>query len=228
MNSIRSQRTPSRASTGASQRRRHTGTGALGVLSLCLGVACGSEADVLLDEAPGESAQPVLAEPPGQKALEFDVSEDMSRFVFAPSPVFEDGLPAPGNPFIAHGYLYPAGFLDANAGVDTDGRPAIPEQVVGEWTCRGWMVGDGAHTTTGPMVITTQHYELYSELGTPSEPAGTLTTDGFELADVQLPVLRAVTGGTGAYRGARGQMTQRFLGLNASEGVELRVQFDLD
>jgi hypothetical protein len=198
------------------------------MLALCLGVACSSEAQGPLDEAPGENAQPVVAEPPAQPPLEFDVSEDMSRFVFAPSPVFDDGLPAPGNPFITHGYLYPSGFLDDNAGVDADGAAASPERALGKWTCRGWMVGDGAHTTTGPMVITTQHYELYSEPGIPSEPAGTLTTDGIELADVQRPVLRAVTGGTGVYRAARGQMTQRFLGLNDSEGFNLRVQFDLD
>jgi hypothetical protein len=228
MRSTRPLHTSSRAKPVVLQHRSPTGPWSLGVLSLCLGVGCASEPDTLLDEAAGESVQAALAELPTATSLEFDVSEDMSRFVFAPSPVFDDGLPAPGNPFITQGYLYPAGFLDDNAGVAADGRAANPEQVVGEWTCRGWMVGDGAHTTTGPMVMTTQHYALYSGLGTPSEPTGTLTTDGMELADVERPVLRAVTGGTGAYRGARGQTTQRLLGLNASQGVELRVQFELD
>lgn len=210
----------------ALQGPRRAGATSLGALALLLGTACASEADMVYTEASAE--QPIAAEPLDPPTLELDVSEDMSRFVFAPAPVFDDGLPGPGNPFIAHGYLYPAGFLEDNPGVEADGRPASPDQVVGDWTCRGWMVGDGAHTTSGPMVITTQHYQLYSQPGVPSEPAGTLTTDGFELADVDRPVLRAVTGGTGAHRGARGQMTQRFLGLNASEGVELRVQFDLD
>src|SRR5262249_49743163 len=39
------------------------------------------------------------------EVLRFDVAEDPTRFVFAPTPVDADGLPAYGNYFITQGYL---------------------------------------------------------------------------------------------------------------------------
>jgi hypothetical protein len=90
--------------------------------------------------------------------LRFDVAEDASRFVFAPQPFYEDGMPAYGNAFVTQGYIYPEGTLDGGNGALADGQAEFPELVLGEWTCRGWFVGDAAHATTGPMVITTQVY----------------------------------------------------------------------
>jgi hypothetical protein len=163
-------------------------------------------------------------------ALEFDVSEDMTRFVFAEAPVFDDGLPAFGNPFITQGYIYPAGYLDESDGTNAKGEPVSPKDVLGEWTCRGYMVGDGAHTESGPMVITTQFWNFYDKPGyAPGKTSsGSLVNEGLESAEVDVPWVRPVTGGAGDYAGANGQATQRFLGLNASEGFNLRVQFELD
>jgi hypothetical protein len=163
-------------------------------------------------------------------AIEFDVSEDMTRFVFADAPVFDDGLPAFGNPFITQGYIYPAGYLDEHDGANAKGEPVSPKAVLGEWTCRGYMIGDGAHTESGPMVITTQFWNFYDEPGYASGKAsrGSLVNEGLESAEVDVPWQRPVTGGAGDYAGASGQATQRFLGLNASEGFNLRVQFELD
>ena len=45
----------------------------------------------------------------------FDVAEDITRFVFAAAPVFDDGLPAYGNAFVTQGYIYPAGTLSNGA-----------------------------------------------------------------------------------------------------------------
>ena len=42
-----------------------------------------------------------------------------------------------------------------------------------------------------------------------------------------MAISRAITGGTGAYRDARGQGQQTMLGLNATEGVNLRVKLDV-
>ena len=46
------------------------------------------------------------------------------------------------------------------------------------------------------------------------------------VADVA--IARAISGGTGDYKLARGQSTQTLLGLNASEGVNLRVQIAVE
>ena len=154
--------------------------------------------------------------------VQFDVSESGPRFVFDEAPVFDDGLPAYGNAFVTEGYIFPYGYLDTHQGVGEDGQPINSEAVIGRWTCRGWFVGDGAKTVTGPWVITTQLYDLGETPG-----SLTLVTDGLELVDKNVPGARAVSGGTGAYQLARGQALQTLLGHNTSEGVDLRVEITI-
>jgi hypothetical protein len=154
-----------------------------------------------------------------EQTMTFDVAEDMSRFVFDQSVAHEDGMPKHGSPFITQGYIYPEGTLSGGNGVLPDGSPEFPDKVIGEWTCRGWFVGDGAHATTGPMVVTTQIYNFGDVPG-----AQTLVSDGYELADVGVVVERAITGGTGSYAGTEGVVNQTFLGFNASEGVNLTIE----
>ncbi len=68
----------------------------------------------------------------------FEVAEDHTRFAFAPAPVFDDGMPAHGNPFVTQGYIYPAGTLSEGvSGTLEDGSPAFPDKVLGTWTCDG-------------------------------------------------------------------------------------------
>src|SRR5215217_1066834 len=110
--------------------------------------------------------------------LAFDVAEDMSRFVFDADVAHEDGMPKHGSAFITQGYIYPAGTLTESNGVREDGSPEFPDKVLGEWTCRGWFVGEGAHAKTGPMVITSQLYNFGETLG-----AELLVSEGYELAD---------------------------------------------
>ncbi|HEX5165674.1 MAG TPA: hypothetical protein VFV93_09785 [Thermomicrobiales bacterium] len=154
--------------------------------------------------------------------VEFDISEDMTRFSFDADTTHEDGLPARGSAFITQGYLYPAGTLNGSNGVLPDGSPEFPELVLGEWTCYGYYVGDGAHTTTGAMVITTQVFNIGDGIG-----GETIVTSGYEVADLNVAVARAITGGTGTYRNARGETSQQMLGLNATEGVVLRVTLNV-
>jgi hypothetical protein len=164
-------------------------------------------------------------EKPSTKVLKFDVVEDASRFVFASAPVFEDGFPAYGNPFVTQGYIYPRGFLDDHAGVTETGEPAYPEQVIGVWTCRGVFVGDGAHTSTGPMVISTQTYDFFDEAGYVPGKFSTdtlLISEGYELIDANVPFSRALTGGTGTFSKVKGEAVQTFLGFNQHMGVRLR------
>jgi hypothetical protein len=171
----------------------------------------------LSQSAAGQSADEAPA-----KTIKIDVAEDMSRFVFDADVAHEDGMPKHGTAFITQGYIYPAGTLTESNGVLEDGSPEFPDKVLGEWTCRGWFVGEGAHAKTGPMVITTQLYNFGETLG-----AEMLVTEGYELADVGIAIQRAVTGGTGQYTGASGVASQTFLGFNASEGVNLTLEIAL-
>ena len=132
--------------------------------------------------------------------LRFDVAEDGTHFVFDPDLTDGDGMPGYGTSFVTHGYLYPAGTLSESNGVNADGSPEFPDQVLGEWICRGWFVGEGMRTTTGAIVVTSQ---LYSFGDTPGEAM--ISSDGYELADVGVEIARAITGGTGSFVGAGGE-----------------------
>lgn len=194
---------------------------ALQIVALCAMIAVTIIAASGTPAVYGETASPA-AEPANSPVasvtsedgvLRFDVAEDGTRFVFAEQPVHDDGMPAYGNAFVTQGYIYPEGTLDGTNGVLADGSPEFPEQVLGEWTCRGWFIGDGAHTTTGQWVITTQVYAFEDAI---------LVTDGYELADIDVPAPRAITGGTGPYASVSGDGEQTLLGFNATEGANLR------
>jgi hypothetical protein len=168
-----------------------------------------------------------LADRGRTETLQFDVSEDMTRFVFDKDVTFEDGLPADGSSFITRGYLYEPGTLTCDAegrcdGVNADGSPEFPDKLVGEWICSGYMINDAGHATGGVWVVSTQFFQLGETPG-----ATTLVSQGYELADMGVAISRAITGGTGQYKDARGQGQQTMLGLNATDGVSLRVQLDV-
>lgn len=165
--------------------------------------------------------------------ITIEMAEDGTRFVPDEAPAFEeDGMPAFGAAFITQGYLYPEGTLTCDGegncdGVLADGSPEFPEQVIGTWTCWGYFVGDGAHTETGPMLMTNQMYDFGDEAG-----AESLTTAGYELADMNKVVARAVTGGTGSFQNAGGVQSQELLGLNNPDletfGINLKITFELE
>ena len=151
--------------------------------------------------------------------VRFDVAEDHTRFVFAPAPVHEDGLPAYGNPFVTQGYIYEAGTLDGGVeGVNPDGTPVFPDKVIGTWTCDGRFVGDGAHTTTGTFIISRQVFQF--------DDGDLFISQGAELADYGVPMPRVITGGLGDYAGLEGVLVQTNLGM--SEGLGTRAQFVIE
>lgn len=160
--------------------------------------------------------------------LTVEVAENgYERFAVDETPAFEeDGLPAYGAEFVTQGYIYPAGTLTCDDegcnGVQEDGSPEFPDQVIGEWTCFGFHVGDGAHTETGPWVISTQYYSFGEEPG-----AESIATTGYEWVDRNVPFLRAIIGGSGAYRYARGEQEQELLHFDPVQGTTLRVTFDM-
>lgn len=162
--------------------------------------------------------------------IEVEVAENgYQRFSADETPTFEeDGLPAYGGEFITQGYLYPPGTLTCDDegicnGVLEDGSPEFPDAVLGEWTCWGYHVGDGAHTLTGPMVVTNQIFSFGAVPG-----VETITSTGYELADFSVPVARAITGGTGAYSMADGEQVQESLGFDMARGVSLSVKFNIE
>ncbi len=66
----------------------------------------------------------------GEPLAAFDVSEDLSRFVFAAAPVFEEGMPAYGNAFVTQGYISAGTLDDAVEGTLPNGDPAFPDLVI--------------------------------------------------------------------------------------------------
>lgn len=183
-------------------------------LSACTPVVPAATAGLTQTYAPGEAEAHVL---------EFDVAEDMNRFIFDQDVVYDDGMPADGSSFITRGYLYEPGTLNGSNGVNPDGSPEFPDKVIGEWICQGYMINDAGHATGGVWVFSTQFFQLGTEPG-----AQTVVTQGYELADTDVPIARAITGGTGEFKLARGESTQTLLGLNATEGVNLRVQIAVE
>jgi len=175
------------------------------------------------DDAPAAAA---LAARAG-RITAIEVAEDFTRFSGDEAPVFEDdGLPAYGNPFVTQGYVYPAGTLTCEDGVCDgvleDGSPEFPELVIGQWTCWGYHIADGAHTVSGPVVVTQQLFDFGTEAG-----LETLVSTGYERMDGSAPFLRAIVGGTGRYYAASGEQIQSFQGFNATDGVSLSIQFDV-
>ena len=158
------------------------------------------------------------------QTIKFDVAEDPTRFAFDKTgPLHDDGLPDYGNAFVTQGYIYPHGTLMAgDPGVDVNGNPLYPEKVLGEWTCYGYIIGDGARTKTGPWVISEQIYSFGKEAG-----SETVVSHGYEIVDVNKPVLRAVTGGTGPYVDARGQVSQVLLAVTDLHSVTIRFEIRL-
>jgi len=167
--------------------------------------------------------------------LTVEVAEDSSRFVPNGDHVIAEGdlagLPAYGDFFVTQGYIYPEGTLGENdpgvscefdaAGVPTSCTPLY--EPIGEWTCYGVHIGEGAATTEGAIVVTTQIYDFYDH-----NRHGTIVTDGFEGAEIGGTVARAITGGTGDFAVVHGEQHQTFLGLHPDQfNVRLSSTFDL-
>ncbi len=144
-----------------------------------------------------------------------DVAEDFDAF-FTSTPVSpSDTQPVRGSWFLTEGYLYKGGTIegDGSTFIPGSGRP------IGKWICRGTHLVSLTEILDGaPLWVTTHQIYLFPDDGR------TLTTDGVEGA---IPLSRAVTGGTGAFRHVTGEQQQQFLGLNPRNGVNLRVTFVL-
>ena len=162
-----------------------------------------------------------------QQVLPCDVAMSGATFFFE-GDTNENGYPANGTPFVIQGYIYPAGTFarhGALSGTLANGDPEFPKDVLGTWTCRGWHLQDG-DAQTGVVVATNQVFEFDAAI--PGDQ--TIVTDGIELADFDLPFRRTITGGTGKFAGASGQMEQVYVGngLNKSGGFNTTFRITPD
>lgn len=155
---------------------------------------------------------------PSAEPFSFEIAEDANRFAFDEAPVFDDGMPAYGNPFVTQGYIYEAGTLLDGGGVNPDGSPTHPEAVIGTWICEGVMIGDGAHTEAGPWVVSNQIFDFGDFDG-----ADVVLSSGLESPELGEPIERAIIGGTGEHAGAAGVQVQALEAFNESGGVNLSV-----
>jgi hypothetical protein len=117
-----------------------------------------------------------------------------------------------GATFVVNGKIFPAGtFAKGPTGPDSPGS-------IGTWVCRGTLYFDLAEIAQGkePHAATTQFF-LFDD-------GSQLVTEGVEGGAAEFT--RLVAGGTGRYRGTRGQVTEREVGTNPTllkpaPGVEI-------
>jgi hypothetical protein len=205
----------------ATRRRTRRTTVRVGIGALAMTAA--AVAGVSIASAAGTTGNETV------ETLEVDIAEDGTRFVFDEAPVFDDGFPAHGNAFITQGYIYPAGTLTDSNGVNPDGSPEFPDEVIGEWSCTGYFIGEGAHATEGAWVYSTQ---LFAFGDNPDTGAETIVVTGYEGIEVGTIVTGAITGGTGSYATAIGDADQELLGINNPElptmGINKTVELNIE
>jgi hypothetical protein len=176
------------------------------VIAACLAIAPQAQAQ--------ESHAGDLAAAGSPLVLTVDVAEDFTKF----NPTFvkpTDTEPKRGSWFITEGNVYAAGTIQG-AGETFDPNTG---GAIGRWYCRGTHLVSASEIPAAPLwVDTAQLYFL-------PDDEHSIVTDGLEGSGA---ILRAVTGGTGQFRGYLGKQRQEFLGFNKTGGVNFRVTFSLE
>lgn len=188
----------------------------IAVLAVALGLLTSTGSASEAQPATTEEDSDVLSRLGNRRTISVDVAQDHTRTFADATPRFDDGLPSAGTGFMTSGYLYPAGTLSADDdGVNEDGSPSYPKKVVGEWLCRGYLIGDGAHATEGSWVYSTQ---VFSFGKNPTAGRNTVVVVGYEGIEAGATVTSAITGGTGRFQAAAGDADQMMLGFTTFEG----------
>ena len=170
-------------------------------------------------------------------SLSVDLVADCNRFT-SEGVGHPNANPSFGDFFMQEGLIYEAGTLEAgcavggdeSCGLHPDGTPQFPDAVIGKWTCYGSFVGNGAATPEGVWLYSTQVYEFDVEqidenVFAPGEHA--LISHGPERNDLNVPFLRAITGGYGKFQRSGGQLQQNKIGFNGTGCENFRVDFQL-
>jgi hypothetical protein len=147
--------------------------------------------------------------------IRFDVAENAALFVWSGDPELTDDLPAGTTDYVTQGYIYPEGTLTESNGVLADGSPEFPDQVIGHWSCYGWWLDASVQLNA--------HMFTFG----PAWGEAMLASEGYSVGDLNVPVARPVTGGTGPYAGSTGVQVETLLGFNASNGGNFRYEIRL-
>lgn len=177
----------------------------------CAVLALGAAAVVAIASTPARASE--LPDDKSTIVFTVDVAEDFT--LFKPTLVKPtDTQPERGSFFVTEGNIYPGGTIKGD-GLDFDPNS---DGALGRWFCRGThLVSATEFPTAARGVLTAQLYLFPDE-------SRSITTEGLE---GNVPVLRAVTGGTGLFSGYIGEQKQELLGFNATGGVNLRVTIKL-
>ena len=151
--------------------------------------------------------------------LRFDVAENATLFAWSGDPELKDGVPGPPHRLRLPGLHLSRRHADQRQRRLADGSPEFPDKVLGQWSCWGWHVGAGAAAGAAPWLTT----HLVSFGGASGE--ATLVSEGYSIDDLAAVLERAITGGTGAFAGARGVQRETNLGFNATEGMNFRYEY---
>lgn len=111
-------------------------------------------------------------------------------------------------PFLVEGWIYPAGTIPG------DGFVPTPERAIGHWFCHGWTAIDVNRSE--PHAASTHQYIVGEMLHDRLFPPDTLSSTGLEGNNSDQVGIRAITGGTGKYLGATGQVRQINNGFNTT------------
>ena len=176
------------------------------ILAMTAIVALGTGAPVSADDDKRQGSKDTIV-------FTVDVAEDFSLF----NPTFvrpTDTQPERGSFFVTEGNIFPGGTIQG------DGATFDPNSAgaLGRWFCRGTHLVSATEFPTSARAVHTAQLYLF-----PDE-SRSLATEGVE---GNVPVQRALTGGTGPFKGYVGEQKQEMLGFNATGGVNLRVTFIL-
>src|SRR5262245_26559871 len=153
-------------------------------------------------------------------AFRVDVAVDHATFAIVPSNGLvlqpEPAGPNRGTPFIVDGRIFPGGTLEKGNGVGDPNQPGS----IGRWICKGIFTSDLATEDVG--FDTTQMFMFDGD-------SDAIWTEGLEAGLGKIGVLthRTILGGTGRFRGARGEVVQEALGTNASGTPNIRLTFKI-
>lgn len=153
----------------------------------------------------------------GFRTLVYDVACDARTFRLNKSGTLMDARRGDG--FIVQGKIYPAGTIPPGGTVENPGffNPDTAPGSIGTWICRGTFnsdIGDilaGAH----PHLYSTQLHLFHN---------GSLVHEGPEGG---APEIRALTGGTGFFSGASGEVLEEPIGVNSTGLFNIRHTFKI-
>lgn len=162
----------------------------------------------------------VLGLPEGVEAqsdqtLLFDVACDCRTG----SPLFFTGVR--GDAWIVSGKIFPAGTLPTGTATNDPTLPVGGIAPIGDWTCRGQSAFpfpptvNGAYNNT-PFAFNTQYFLFHSSRA--------MTVEGWAIPTGEK---LSITGGTGGFSGATGDVEEGPFGTNATGCPNFRARFNV-